>query len=156
MKEIILENITISLSREGNNVRVQSDKENVILFNQRVETVSELLTHNFKVVSGHYRLIISEAKDKFDFKDITIICIAILLHYLYMYNSWRSMYKKQENKDLRFNEKDFNNPSTHDILFDYFKTKYPNDWEEKCAILIGKELTELKTYYKTREEFYNK
>ncbi len=73
-----------------------------------------------------------------------------------MYNSWRSMYKKQENKDLRFNEKDFNNPSTHDMLFHYFKTKYPNDWEEKCAILIGKELTEMKTYYKTREEFYNK
>lgn len=66
------------------------------------------------------------------------------------------MYKKQENKDLKFNEKDFSNPSTHDIVFNYFKTKYPNDWKEKCAVLLGMGLSELNAYYKTRESFYNK
>lgn len=156
MKEIKLENITLSLLNEGADVRVKSDKENIILSNQSVDTVSELIKYNFDVVSSHYKLMISETKDKFDFEDINQVGIAIVLYYLYMYNSWRIIYKKQENKDLRFNEKDFSHPSTHDIVFNYFKTKYPNDWEKKCAVLLGKELTELKAYYKTREYFYNK
>lgn len=156
MKKIQLENVTLSLFSEGNNVQVKSDKEDIILSNQSVNTISELIKYNFNIVSSHYKLMISDTKDKFDFEDINYVSIAIVLYYLYMYNSWRSMYKKQENKDLRFNEKDFSNPSTHDIVFNYFKNKYSNKWEEQCAVLLGKGLMELKDYYKTRENFYNK
>jgi len=156
MKEIKIENITLSLLSEGGDVRVKSNGENVILSNQSVDTISELIKHNFDVVRSHYMLMIIDTKNEFDIEDINYVSIAIVLYYLYLYNSWRSMYKKQENKDLRFNEKDFTHPSTHDIIFNYFKTKYLNDWEKKCAFLIGKELTELRTYYKTREDFYNK
>ncbi|QQT24856.1 hypothetical protein [Sphingobacterium spiritivorum] len=156
MKEIKIENITLGLSSEGMNVRVKSNKENLVLSNQNIDNVAELIEHNFNVVSNHYKLIIDREKKEFDLKDINFISISIVLHYLYMYNSWRVMYKKQENKDLRFNENDFSNPSTHDIVFNYFKTKYPNDWEEKCAVLLGIELNKLNTYYKIREIFYNK
>lgn len=156
MKEIKIESITLSLSSEGGNVRVKSNKEDIILTNQIVDNVSELIKHNFNVVNNHYKVMVEKAKEEFDYSDITLISIAIVLHYLYLYNSWRSMYKKQENRDLKFNEKDFSHPFTHDILFNYFKTKYPNDWEDKCAILLGMELSELKAYYKTREDYYNK
>lgn len=156
MKEIKIENITLGLLGEGANVRVKSNKENLILSNQNIDSVAELIQYNFDVVVNHYKLMIDREKKEFDLKDINFISISIVLHYLYMYNSWRVMYKKQENKDLRFNEKDFSNPSTHDIVFNYFKTKYPNDWEEKCAVLLGMELNELNAYYKTRESFYNK
>lgn len=157
MKEIKLDNITLYLSDEsGRNVRVKSDKENVILSNQNVDIVSELINHNFNIVSNYYKLMLSKSKETIDLEDTNLVSIEIVLYYLYMYNSWRSSYKKQENKDLNFNEKDFNNPSTHDIVFNYFKTKFPTNWEEKCAALLGMELDELKTYYKTREDFYNK
>ena len=156
IKEIKLENITLSLLSKGGDVRVKSDKQNIILSNQSIGIVSELIKHNFDVVYSYYKLMISETKEKFDYEDINQVSIAIVLYYLYMYNSWRSMYKKQENKDLRFNEKDFSHPSTHDIIFNYFKTKYPNDWEEKCAVLLRMELRKLEVYYKTREDFYNK
>lgn len=156
MKEIKIGNITLSLSSEGGSVRIKSNKENVILSNQNVGVVSELIKHNFDLVTNHYKMMVERVREECDFSDIASVSIAIVLHYLYLYNSWRSMYKKQENKDLRFNEKDFNNPFTHDILFNYFKTKYPNDWKEKCTILLGMELSELETYYKTREDYYNK
>lgn len=58
--------------------------------------------------------------------------------------------------DLTFKAKDFDNPSTHDIIFNYFKTKYPNKWEEKCSILIGMSIDQLRAYNKTREAFYNR
>lgn len=156
MKEIQLENVTLLLSVETGNVRVKSIRENVILSNQKVDTVSEIIKHNFEVVSSHYKLMISETKDNFEFEDVSQVSIAVVMYYLYMYNSWRSIYKKQENKDLRFNEKDFDNPSTHDIVFNYFKTKYPCDWKEKCAVLLGMKEAELSAYYATRENFYNK
>lgn len=128
----------------------------IILSNQIVDTASELIKHNFNVVNTHYRMMVEKAKGKFDYSDITLISITIVLHCLYLYNSWKSMYKKQENRDLQFNEKDFSHPSTHDKVFNYFKIKYPNDWEEKCAVLLGMKLSELKVYYKTRENFQNK
>ncbi|HEX8576641.1 MAG TPA: hypothetical protein VF677_10155 [Flavobacterium sp.] len=156
MKKIEIENITLSLSDEGGNVRVKSDNENVILSNQNINTISELIKYNFKVVNNHYKLMVDKAKEKFDFKDISWVSVAIVLYYLYMYNSWRSMYKKQDNRDLRFIEKDFSHPSTHDIIFNYFKTKYPGDWEEKCSILLGMSVEQFRAYYKTREAFYNK
>lgn len=156
VKEVKIENIILSLSSDGVDVRIKSDNENVILINQSVDNVSELIRYNFKKVSGHYKLMINESKDRLDVKDISHVSIAIVLYFLFMYNSWRIMYKKLENKDLKFIEKDFSHPSTHDIIFKHFKTKYLNDWEEKCAVLLGKEVAELKSYYKTREEFYNK
>lgn len=156
MKEIKIENIALSLSSEDGNVRVKSDKENIILFNQNIDPVTELIEHNFIIVTSHYKFMIEKRKSEFDDKDINVVGISIVLYYLYMYNSWRTMYKKQENKDLRFKETDFNHPSTHDIIFRYFRIKYPNDWDEKCAILFGMELSELQAYYKTREKFYNK
>ncbi|MBP7210583.1 MAG: hypothetical protein EOL95_11610 [Bacteroidia bacterium] len=156
MKELKIENITLCLYNEGNNVRVKSDKEDVILSNQNIDNVSELIKHNLIVVSNHYFIMIDKAKESFDFEDVYRVSIAIVLYYLYMYNSWRSMYSKQENKDLRFNEKDFSDPSTHDIVFNYFKTRYPSNWENKCAVLFGMAIAELKDYYKTREDFYNK
>jgi hypothetical protein len=153
MKEIKIENIILSLSSEGGDVRVKSNKEDVILSNQDVDVVSELIVYNFNVVNNHYKKMIEKAKEKFDYSDVTPINIVIVLHYLYLYNSWRSMYHKQENRDLKFNEKDFTNPSTYDIVFNHFKIKYPNDWEDRCAILLGMGLSELKAYYNTREDF---
>lgn len=156
MKEIKIENITLSLSDESGSIRVKSNGENIILTNQNIDAVSALIIHNFNIISNYYKSVITKENGKFDLGEINHVSITIVLYYLYMYNSWKSLYKKQENKDLRFNDKDFVNPSTYDIIFKYFKKRYPNDWEEKCAVLLGMELSELKAYYKTREEFYNK
>jgi hypothetical protein len=154
--EIKIENISLNILSESDNVRVRSDKEDVLLINQNVNTISDLIKHNFSKVYNHYKLMVEKAGRQFDFADITYVSIAIVLQYLYMYNLWRNTYKKQENRDLRFDQRDFNHPSTHDIVFNYFKPKYSLDWEEKCAILLGMGLSELKAYYKTREDFYNK
>ncbi|MEZ4921389.1 MAG: hypothetical protein R2792_20005 [Saprospiraceae bacterium] len=156
MREIKIADIILNLSDEGGNVRVKSEKENMILSNQDISTVSDLIKNNFNVVEDHYRSIINKSEEKFDLDDVNQVSLTIMLYYLYMYNSWRSMYKKQENRSLAFNKKDFNHPSTHDIVFSYFRTKYPNGWEEKCAVLLDMDISKLRDYYRTREQFYNK
>lgn len=156
MKEIELENVSLTLFSEGNNVIVRFGSEQVLFSNQTVASVSELLSRNFGIVVSHFKSVADRTEDMFDPRDIALVSTSILLHYLCMYNSWRSMYKRQENRDLRFQGKDFFQPATHDILFHYFKTKYPSDWEEKCSVLLGMDIDQLPTDYKNREAFYNK
>lgn len=154
-REILIEDIVLSLSEEGDNVRARSDEENVLLANQRIEKISELVEFNLNLVRSHYKLIMDREGGKIDLSDLNRVSLSIVLYYLYMYNSWRGMYKGQENRDLKFLDKDFNQASTHDILFQYFKTKSPEDWEEKCAVMLEMDLEELKTYYERRKLFYN-
>lgn len=149
MKEIKIENISLSLSNEGSSVRVKSNTENVILSNQVIDVVGDLIKHNFNIVNEHYKKTFKNSEEVIDFKDLNLVSIKIVLHYLYMYNSWKD-------KELKFSVKDFTNPSTHDIIFNYFKENHPKSWEKKSATLLGMGLNDLKIYYKTREVFYNK
>jgi len=157
MKELELDGISLVLFDEKGSVRVASEAGNILLSNQTIDNVAALLENNFQIVNGFYQSKpVPPVKDTFGPADITFISIAIVLHYLNVYNSWRSMYKKQENKDLRFNNKDFDHPFTNDIIFSFLKKKYPHDWEQKSAILLEKGLDELRAYYKRREDYYNK
>lgn len=155
--KIILNSIILLLFKEGNNVRVKSYKEDISLVNQDIKQVSEIIHYNFDILYKHYKKIIRDNENcSIEDIDITYISINILMFYLYVYNLWKNSYTKQQNRDLKFNIKDFENPSTHDIIFDYFKAKYVNDWRLKSAILLGKKLDELNIYYNEREMFYKK
>lgn len=156
MKELKLDNVIINLFAEGDTVKVKSDNENVILSNQTIENVSKLIQDNFKTARDHYNRKVNENIVILDLKDLDHLIFAIVIYYLYMYNSWRVMYKKQENRDLALKEDDLDNPSTHDIIFNHYKTKYPDDWDIRCSLLLGIELEELRLYYDNRKDFYNK
>ena len=156
MKKLILKNLTIILSVEGEDVRVISSAEDVILKNQSPDYVSEIILNNFNAVSDFYKSRVNINCGLNDLNDVYFISFKIVMHYLYIYNSWRYLYKGQENKDLRFDSKDFNMPATFDIIFHYFKTKYPYDWELRCSLLTGLEFSELKAYYQNRQDYYNK
>lgn len=154
MEEIKLEHITLSLYSESNNVNVKSKYANVILSNQNIEDVTNLIINNFHVVYSHYKSRVAYNSDILI--DINVISVFIVLHYLYMYNTWRHTYKGKENIKLGFDNNDFNNPTTLDIIINYYKEKYPNNWIEKCNILLEMSEEELYDYYKKRADFYNK
>jgi hypothetical protein len=155
-KDYTIGELTFNLSNEGNTVFVKSITKNARLGFQTIENVYQLIDTNIKIVYNHYNSQLQNAKKIFPLFDLYELSFSIVIHYLYMYNMWRFTYKKQENKDLTFDVKDFDHPSTHDIIFFYLKKKYPTDWQTISAALIGMTLIELKTYYKGREDFYNK
>lgn len=157
MEEIILENINLSLSDENGNVRLKSRDDNVILVDQSVDNISKIVRLNFDVANNFYKKRVSqESVDKFDLIEINRISLTIVLHYLYLYNSWRNTYKNKADQNLMFNAQDFGNPSTSDIIMNFCKKNHPRDWEERSSILLGMKQDELKRYYKERENFYNK
>ena len=157
MEQLKLENITLTLIEEGDAIRVKSAGRNVLLASQNIENVIVIIEGNFRIVDSFYLKQIEEnPKTTFALDDIHSLSVSIVLYYLSMYNMWRLQYSHKKYQDLGFKHEDFQNPSTNDIIFSYYKNKYPHDWEIKCSVLMAMELDELKSYYERRLQYYNK
>ena len=155
MKKLVLENIVLELAKEKNDVRVYLPTTSIIFSEQTIESLSGIIQHNFKVVDTHYASMIAQHPEiSFDLNDIHAISMQIVLSWLYIYNSFRVQYRRPKYDNLDFKEGDFNSSRTNDIIFDYYIDNYPTDWQEKCAVLMGKDLEALKIYYQSREDFH--
>ena len=155
MKKLVLENIVLELVKENNDVRVYLPTRSIIFSEQTIESLSGIIQHNFKVADTHYTSMIAQHPEiSFDQDDIHAISMKIVLSWLYIYNSFRVQYRRPKYDNLDFKEEDFDSPRTNDIIFDYYIANYPADWQEKCAVLMGKDLEALKIYYQRRKDFY--
>jgi hypothetical protein len=78
-----------------------------------------------------------------------------VLYYLSTYIFWKKEYPKEKNRDLIFIEKDFNKPSTNDIIINYLRNEYPTKFIKLCSILLDKSIDETEIYIKNRLDFQN-
>ncbi|MFD2033976.1 hypothetical protein ACFSKL_04185 [Belliella marina] len=148
-----IDDIGIDLKIEGNGVRVISGDNNVILPNQDLENILIIIKSNYKFLSDYYYDI---SDDNIDLIDIKLISIKTVLHYLYIYNMWRKIYGKERNRDLKFKREDISHPQTYDIIFNYFKLKYPDKWIDKCSIMMNMSVEDCRKEYTARELFMNR
>lgn len=156
MKKLVIENNALDLVKENGGVRVYLPATSIIFSEQNIKNLSGIIQHNFEVVVKHYTSMIAQHPEiSFDPDDIHTISMKMVLSFLYMYNSWRVQYRRKKYDNLDFKEEDFNSPSANDIIFDYYRVNYPADWQEKCAVLMGKDLEALKEYFQRRQDFHN-
>jgi hypothetical protein len=156
MKKLVLENIVLDLVKENNDVRVYLPTTSIIFSEQNIENLSGIIRHNFKVVDTHYTSMIAQHPElSFDLNDIHTISMKIVLSLLYIYNSFRVQYRRKKYDNLDFKEEDFNAARAADIIFDFYRVNYPADWQEKCAVLMGKDLEGLKHYFQRRQDYHN-
>jgi hypothetical protein len=66
------------------------------------------------------------------------------------------MYKREAKRDLTFIQKDFEHPSTSSHIVDYFKKKYPDNYADKCEIMLGMTSEQFKEYAIRKEQFDNR
>jgi hypothetical protein len=156
MKKISLGNIDVFMSQQAADVIITTNGENIILPNQEINLIEQTLITNFNIITSHFNSALNKTKEEIPKEGLVALSVEILLYYLYMYNLWRGIYKNQENRSLTFEEKDFANSSTYDIIFRHLKTLCPNNWIEKSAGLLNLDINEVKEIYKNRELFYNK
>jgi len=148
-----IDDIEIKLAEEKKGVRLTTQNDdNVILPNQTMASVENIVKENFQIVKSYYQAK-SGVSDTVDKHDVSVISLKIVLHYLYMYNMWRKMYKDHSDRDLKFLAEDFEHPSTSDQIIWYFKKKYPKSYSAKCELMLSMSTDEFKRYEKKRQEF---
>lgn len=136
-----LDDIKVSISDENNGIRLTTKDENWFIPRQTLDETKTILDKNFKIIKGHFLgkvgTVITQA-------DLNNVCLKIALSYFQMYNHWRTMYKRETNRDLTFLEKDFEGTVTIYIVIGYFQNLYPDNYEDKCEAMLGMTNSELK------------
>jgi hypothetical protein len=150
---LTIDHIFIKINKEDNGIRLTTDNENWFIPNQTIEETKKILEINYKIVKGHFQ---DKTGQVVTDTDLENVCFKIVLHYFQMYNHWRTMYKRQTNRDLTFLQKDFEHPYTSYQIIDYFKNKYPDNYADKCETMLEMTSEQFKEYSIRKEQFENR
>ena len=145
-----LDHITVELRPEGEGFRLTGGGESLLLYNLRVSDIHETIGENYKMVKQHFEPRTGSLITK---SDLEHVCLKIVLFYYYMYNHWRTAYKKEKYRDLTFQRKDFNHPYTDYKIMAYFKNKYPLDYASRCEIMLNLAPEKFREYELQKEQF---
>ncbi len=147
-----LEKIKIDLTENPHGLQLLALDEELPLPGQTMEETKDTVTKNFKIVNEKYA---KTASSIIPIEELNEICLRLVIYYFYLYNSWRSLYEKEKNRDLTFLDKDFTHPYTYDRVIQFFKNKYPKDYGDKYAVMLGITAIEVLKYEADRHDFYN-
>jgi hypothetical protein len=142
--------INIAVTSDGTGIRLQTDSENILLVDQSFEVIEPIVLQNFDIVRKQYQ---RNAAALLSDNELDELAIKIAFSYLALYNTWRTVYPKEKDRDLTFLPKDFDSPMTYDLVTAYIRKKFPKDYREKCAVVIGISVEEYMSYEKARQEF---
>jgi len=148
-----IDHIIVRIDNEVNGIRLTTENENLLLQNQTFVETKSVVEKNYKIVKEYFRDKMSAPITETNLENFIL---KIILHFFYMYNLWRTMYKKKKNRDLAFLVKDFKHPSTSYHIIDYFKNKYPANYADKCEIILEMTSEQFKKYLTSKEQFQNK
>ena len=96
-------NIKVSISDENNGIMLTTEDENWFIPSHRhLLKQKTILEKNFKIIKEHF---LNKVETVIAPLDLNNICLKITLSYFQMYNHWRTMYKRETNRDLTFLQK---------------------------------------------------
>lgn len=148
-----LDHILIELKDESGGIRLTTQIENWFIPNQTKEELRRISEINYGIVKDHFKNKVGQIVSE---NDIENVCFNIVLHYFQMYNHWRSMYKRESKRDLTFLKKDFEHPYTASHIVDYFKKMYPNNYSDKCQLILEMTKEQFEEYALNKEQFDNR
>ncbi len=150
--KINLDNLEISLEEEKNwiRIKVDSDSDSILLENLHSDEVVKIINKNYDIVKAHYY---SKVKNEVDITDLKKVCLKIVLRFLHIINIRIRSNKKKINPIITL--KCIDNPQMDDIIIQFFKDKYPNDYTNKCEVMLEMSIEMFKAYEKNRQDFNN-
>ncbi len=117
-----IDHITVNLEKEHNGLRLITEDENWFIPNQTIEETEKITKNNYQIVKEYFKNKTGTIVTETDLGNVTFY---IVLTYFQMYNHWRKMYEREQNRNLTFLQKDFDHPYTASAIVDYFKKKIP-------------------------------
>jgi hypothetical protein len=152
--ETNVENIKIRLNKVRDKVEINYGFENFIIYTSiEPQELIKIIKRNIIIVREYYNN--KKGDSIINQINLDILYLKIVLYYLSTYIFWKKEYPKEKNRDLIFIEKDFNKPSTNDIIINYLRNEYPTKFIKLCSILLDKSIDETEIYIKNRLDFQN-
>ena len=154
--KIILDKIELDVSKTlFGKVNVEFNGR-TISFNDTKDRVIDIIKENYEKIKAHYISTLFKNKlSDTDNWDLNTISVKILIYYLDQYSRWKEQYKKS-NYDIKFYEKDFDHPSTYDIIILFLKERHPDNWKSISEKYINKTSEEFDLYWTNRLSYFNK
>lgn len=147
-----IENIKIELTENKHGLQLTTADGKLLLPGQTFAETMDIIHRNFEILKSQY---LKTASSTIETVELNEVCLKIVLFFFGIYNSWKYSNEKQKDLDLTFQPKDFNHPYTQDIVVQYFKNKYPNDYAGKCGSILGITADKLLRDEYNRASFYN-
>ena len=144
--------IKVESTQKGLRLTTNSDS-NLLLAHVSDEEIKTIVTKNYNFVKNYF---IQRTGDKISNQDLERIALKIVLHYFYLYQNWRGIYENEKDRDLSFIQSDFGHPQTADLIVWYFKTRHPNNYAEKCCLMLNMSCAGFKEYEASRQAFFNR
>lgn len=119
-----IERIQIELEEDQYGLRLTAFNESLPLPGQTLEETTATVTKNFYIAVSNYK---ERTDDIIPIADLYEVCLKKVLHYFYLYNSWRTLYEKEKNRSRELVEKDFSHPNTNDKIIQYLNIKMPQN-----------------------------
>lgn len=148
-----LDNIKVAISDENNGIRLITEDENWLIPRQTPDETKTIIEKNFKIIREYF---LEKVGAEISKSDLNNVCLKIAHRYFQMYNHWRSMYKREANRDLAFLQNDFESTGTIHTVIGYFQNMYPENYEEKCEVMLGMSNTKLKEAVISKYHYDNK
>lgn len=146
-----IEDTDIELTKEGQAVRLKTSTDNLLLTNQTFEETEDVVKRNFLIVREFYQ---KRARGTIKPEDLNRACLKIVFRFLYIHNLWRSEGKRIKNKNLAFLKEDLEHPYSSDVIIEVFKGKYPQDYSDKCEVLLNMTTENFRKHEKNRQAFF--
>jgi hypothetical protein len=153
-----LDNIELIVSKKlfGSNVNIEYDGKTTLVINETTSRTIEVLKNNYEKIKSHYIANLTKNKPSdINIKELSAIAVKILLYYIQQYSEWRVIYTKS-NYNILFYEKDFNHPTTHDMVILFLRDKYSENWKTISANYINMDSETFDRYWMNRELYFNK
>ncbi|CAM1362581.1 conserved hypothetical protein [Tenacibaculum litopenaei] len=77
------------------------------------------------------------------------------LYFFKQYKEYRRLYPKSKKRYSTFNTKDLENPLTHDLIINFFKERFNENYRNYSSKILGINNDEFLKYEKNRNDFYD-
>ena len=153
---MILDNIELNVYKKflWPTIYIDYNGKTTLINKDKLPRIIEIIKGNYEIIKGYYLSKLTKNSAK-DLSDLNAICVKILLYYIDQYSRWKVQYKKS-NYDITFYTKDFDQPSTKDLIVFYLIEKHPDNWKSISSQYLDMSQTELDEYWKNRELYFNK
>ena len=153
---ITLDNIELNVYKKflWTTIYIDYNGKTTLVNKDKLPRTIEIIKGNYEIIKSYYLSNLTK-NNATDLSDLNTICVKILLYYIDQYSRWKVQYKKS-NYDIKFYTKDFEHPSTNDLIVFHLIEKHPDNWKSISSQYLNMSQTEFEEYWKNREAYFNK